>query len=252
MRATLESWGHTVEVASDGSYALERALAGPFDVIICDLRMPHLPGARCTPSSSGRTRGSPNGIIFATGGHGTRRHPPVPRSARPALSPTSRSRWPSCAPPSAMREATGLSGVRRAPRRLRPEFRGGQDQARLLARELGREPEIEQRLVTRRGSELARRAAADGGSRCARCRGVPASTRAWWCLVVESRAWRPDLIHAHNNHAVTLAVWAAASSASRVRARIVATRRVVFPVRSRSALHQVDTVVASRRPSARP
>src|SRR5207247_494158 len=30
MRATLESWGHTVEVASDGTYALERALAGPF------------------------------------------------------------------------------------------------------------------------------------------------------------------------------------------------------------------------------
>jgi len=25
MRATLESWGHTVEVASDGTYALERA-----------------------------------------------------------------------------------------------------------------------------------------------------------------------------------------------------------------------------------
>src|SRR5437870_4788087 len=44
MRATLESWGHTVEVASDGTYALERALAGTFDVIICDLRMPHLSG----------------------------------------------------------------------------------------------------------------------------------------------------------------------------------------------------------------
>src|SRR6266702_2087175 len=44
MRATLESWGHAVEVASDGSYALERALAEAFDVIICDLRMPHLSG----------------------------------------------------------------------------------------------------------------------------------------------------------------------------------------------------------------
>src|SRR3989454_6284029 len=39
-----ESWGHTVEVASDGAYALERALAEAFDVIICDLRMPHLSG----------------------------------------------------------------------------------------------------------------------------------------------------------------------------------------------------------------
>jgi two-component system NtrC family sensor kinase len=67
MRATLESWGHTVEVASDGAYALERALAGPFDVIICDLRMPHLSGrdmylklARHDPRAAER-------IIFATG-----------------------------------------------------------------------------------------------------------------------------------------------------------------------------------------
>ena len=125
------------------------------------------------------------------------------------------------------------------------EFRGGQDQARLLARELGREPEIEQRLVTRRGSELARRAAADGVA----VREVPwgpgLDPRAWWRLVVEALAWPPDLIHAHNSHAVTLAVWARrflhlAGSAPRV----VATRRVVFPVRSRSALHQADVVVA--------
>ena len=67
MRATLESWGHSVEVASDGAYALERALAGPFDVIICDLRMPHLSGrdmymklARQDPRVAER-------IIFATG-----------------------------------------------------------------------------------------------------------------------------------------------------------------------------------------
>ena len=67
MRATLESWGHSVEVASDGTYALERALAGPFDVIICDLRMPHLSGrdmymklARQDPRVAER-------IIFATG-----------------------------------------------------------------------------------------------------------------------------------------------------------------------------------------
>ena len=32
--------------------------------------------------------------------------------------------------------------------------------------------------------------------------------RAWWRLVVEALAWPPDLIHAHNSHAVTLAVWA--------------------------------------------
>ena len=41
-------------------------------------------------------------------------------------------------------------------------WRGGQNQVRLLARELLRAPDVEQRLVTRRASELARRAAADG------------------------------------------------------------------------------------------
>jgi two-component system NtrC family sensor kinase len=67
MRATLESWGHTVEVASDGAYALERALAEKFDAIICDLRMPHLSGremyhrlARQDPQAAQR-------IVFATG-----------------------------------------------------------------------------------------------------------------------------------------------------------------------------------------
>ena len=125
------------------------------------------------------------------------------------------------------------------------EYRGGQNQVRLLARELARESSVEQRLVTRRGSELARRAAAEGVA----VREIPWSLgldpRAWWRLVVEALAWRPDIIHAHNSHAVTLAVWARrvlhfAGSAP----RIVATRRVVFTVRARSALHQVDIVVA--------
>ena len=125
------------------------------------------------------------------------------------------------------------------------EFRGGQNQVRLLARELAREPGVEQRLVTRRGSELARRATAEGVA----VREIPwalgLDPRACWRLVVEALAWAPDLIHAHNNHAVTLAVWARrflelAGSAPRV----VATRRVVFPVRSRSSLHQADVVVA--------
>src|SRR3989441_5101745 len=40
MQATLESWGHEVVLARDGSQALKRALMQPFDLIICDLRMP--------------------------------------------------------------------------------------------------------------------------------------------------------------------------------------------------------------------
>ena len=67
MRATLESWGHSVEVASDGTYALERALAGSFDVIICDLRMPHLSGRDMYSKLARQDPRVAERIIFATG-----------------------------------------------------------------------------------------------------------------------------------------------------------------------------------------
>jgi len=125
------------------------------------------------------------------------------------------------------------------------EFRGGQNQVRLLARELAREPGVEQRLVTRRGSELSRRAAAEGVA----VREVPwalgLDPRAWWRLVAEARTWPPDLIHAHNNHAVTVAIWARRFLAfAGPPPRVVATRRVVFPIRRGSALRHADAVVA--------
>ncbi len=67
MRATLESWGHTVEVASDGTYALERALAGTFDVIICDVRMPHLSGRDMYTKLVRQDPRVAERVIFATG-----------------------------------------------------------------------------------------------------------------------------------------------------------------------------------------
>ena len=67
MRATLESWGHKVEVASDGTYALERALAGQFDVIICDLRMPHLSGREMYTKLTRQDPRMAERVIFATG-----------------------------------------------------------------------------------------------------------------------------------------------------------------------------------------
>jgi two-component system NtrC family sensor kinase len=67
MRATLESWGHRVEVASDGAYALERALAGAFDVIICDLRMPHLSGRDMYAKLARQDPRAAERVIFATG-----------------------------------------------------------------------------------------------------------------------------------------------------------------------------------------
>jgi two-component system NtrC family sensor kinase len=67
MQATLESWGHTVEVASDGTYALERAMAGAFDLIICDLRMPHLSGREMYQKLARQDPRAAERIIFATG-----------------------------------------------------------------------------------------------------------------------------------------------------------------------------------------
>src|SRR5438094_956645 len=67
MRGTLESWGHAVEVASDGAYALERAIAGDFDVIICDLRMPHLSGREMYQKLARHDPRAAERIIFATG-----------------------------------------------------------------------------------------------------------------------------------------------------------------------------------------
>ena len=106
---------------------------------------------------------------------------------------------------------------------------------------------MEQLLVTGRGSELARRTAAEG----VRVREIPWTVgldpRAWWRLAAEARAWRPDLIHAHNSHAVTLAVWARGvlrRSRTDVAPRLVATRRAVFRVSPRSALRRVDAVIA--------
>ena len=128
------------------------------------------------------------------------------------------------------------------------EYRGGQDQARLLARELARAPALEQRLLTRRDSELAHRAAADGVAVRGVSWGPGLDPRAWGRLVAESRAWRPDLIHAHNNHAVTLAVWARrVLHYTGFAPRIVATRRVVFPLRAGSALRHADAVIAISR-----
>ncbi len=67
MRATLEAWGHSVELAGDGDDALTRAASEPFDLVITDLRMPRLGGRefyeelkRLNPASAAR-------LVFSTG-----------------------------------------------------------------------------------------------------------------------------------------------------------------------------------------
>ncbi|HYK10625.1 MAG TPA: ATP-binding protein [Gemmatimonadales bacterium] len=67
MRATLEAWGHSVEVASDGSDAVDRAIAAPFDVIVCDLRMPRLGGREMYEELAEQHPEVADRVIFATG-----------------------------------------------------------------------------------------------------------------------------------------------------------------------------------------
>lgn len=67
MQATLESWGHEVELARDGSQALKRALMHPFDIIICDLRMPRLGGREMFRTLAQMHPAVADRIIFATG-----------------------------------------------------------------------------------------------------------------------------------------------------------------------------------------
>lgn len=118
---------------------------------------------------------------------------------------------------------------------------------RLLARALNGEAAVQQRLVTRRDSELARRARHDGVA----VREVPwalgLDPRAWWRLVLETREFRPDIIHAHNSHALSLALWArtvVARGRGDPPPHLVLTRRVVFPLRPGSAAFRADRVIA--------
>jgi glycosyltransferase involved in cell wall biosynthesis len=118
----------------------------------------------------------------------------------------------------------------------------------LLARALGREPGIEQRLLTQRGSDLARRAAQDGVAVREAPWALGLDPRAWWRLVAEARDFRPDILHAHNSHALSLALWARLALARGGRGNpsphLVVTRRVVFPVQPGSTLFRADRIIA--------
>lgn len=122
------------------------------------------------------------------------------------------------------------------------EWRGGQNQARLLARALGMQSGIDVRLVTRRGSELARRAALANVT----VSGVP------WLLGPDPvaaflvarlvRSFQPDVLHVHDAHALTVAHWARRWAGSR--ALLVASRHVDFHLRSRSLWPSADCIIA--------
>jgi glycosyltransferase involved in cell wall biosynthesis len=122
------------------------------------------------------------------------------------------------------------------------EWRGGQRQVWLLARELAKAGVTEQVVVTAAGSELARQLTSSG----IRVREVPwragVAPRAFPAVLAEIRD-RPAILHAHDPHALTVAGVCAAL----VRRPLVATRRVVFHLRRPGFWQRADRIVAISR-----
>ncbi len=67
MRATLESWGHTVDTAADGADALARLRRGGYDLIITDVRMPNLGGRELFERLRQDAPALAERVVFATG-----------------------------------------------------------------------------------------------------------------------------------------------------------------------------------------
>jgi glycosyltransferase involved in cell wall biosynthesis len=118
------------------------------------------------------------------------------------------------------------------------EWRGGQNQVRLLCRELARDKHVEQILVTRQDGELARRAGADGVTVRGTAWEIGLDPRAWWNLRRTISAFQPDIVHVHDSHALTLAATVA------VGRTLVATRRVDFHVGRFGAWRRPDRIIA--------
>lgn len=118
------------------------------------------------------------------------------------------------------------------------EWRGGQRQVWLLARELGRRG-INQVVVTGADSELARRLRSSG----VRVRPVPwragLDPRVLPAILGELRH-RNAVLHAHDAHALTLAGICARLS----RAPLIVTRRVTFPLRRTFFWARAERIIA--------
>lgn len=67
MRATLESWGHTVAEAADGEEACDRLVRDRFDLVVVDLRMPRLGGRELYERLARERPALAERVVFATG-----------------------------------------------------------------------------------------------------------------------------------------------------------------------------------------
>jgi glycosyltransferase involved in cell wall biosynthesis len=118
------------------------------------------------------------------------------------------------------------------------EWRGGQNQVWLLCHELGKDAGIEQVLVTKHGSELARRAGGDGVAVQGTTWEIGLDPRAWWQLRRTIAAFQPDVIHVHDSHALTLGATVALGRT------LVAARRVDFHVGRFGFWRRPDRIIA--------
>lgn len=117
------------------------------------------------------------------------------------------------------------------------EWRGGQRQTWLLTQGLAARG-IAQRLVTRKGSELAQRAAASGVEVVAARWSAGLDPRALASVVRGARS--ADILHAHDSHAVSLA----AAAAALTNRPFVATRRMTRQLRSSGPWRRARRVIA--------
>lgn len=115
------------------------------------------------------------------------------------------------------------------------EWRGGERQVWFLARALAAHP-VDQAVLTSRGSELAHRVHAAGVRVIEVDWDLGLDPRALYGIICERRA-SPALVHAHDGHALRLALWSGANP-------VVATRRVIFPLRPGGTWTKVSHVIA--------
>jgi glycosyltransferase involved in cell wall biosynthesis len=118
------------------------------------------------------------------------------------------------------------------------EWRGGQRQVWLLASELARRG-IDQVVITGKGSELAQRLETARVPVCPVSWQLSLDPRVLPAVTTKLRVHR-SLLHAHDAHALVLAGIAARLTGS----RLVATRRVVFPLKRSGFWRRADHIIA--------
>lgn len=123
------------------------------------------------------------------------------------------------------------------------EWRGGQNQLRLLARELERRPGVEQAVAARADSRLAEEVRSLGVRLRPLTWAAGVDPRAVAGLAALASGW--DLLHAHSSHALQAALAALALDGGP--AGLVASRRLDFRLRSPGVWRRADLVLAVSR-----